>query len=259
MFSIVSGRGAFSASTRIFSTNVVRSIGSTSVAAYPPTKKSTTAKKISPVASLKLQLKKEKEKLSKLNAKLKAKEATLKTKQKERAADVKAKAAVKAKEAQIKQLQAQVIRKATKSIRGISPLNAFIKETTGGSLTDKISSWKTLASDERSTWQEKADELNAKTEQLFKPKPKSVASGYQKFLAEEHAKDKYKDLPFGERSKQIAESWRLLSSEAKKQYNAPAAEQQKAKEAHELWVKSRLDAYLKHKATKKEVAAFESK
>lgn len=260
MISINCAKGALSTSMRAFVFASVRTMGTSAVLAYPLTKTASSTKTTTAaVTSLKGQLKKEKEKLTKLNSKLKAKESALKTKQKERAADAKAKAAAKAKQVQTKQIKAQVVRKATKTIRGISPLNAFIKETTGGTLTDKISNWKTLANDERTIWKEKADEINAKTEQVFKPKPKSIASGYQNFLAEEHSKDRYRDLAFGDKSKQIAESWRQLSEEAKKQYNTPADVQKKAKEAYDAWVQSRVDAYLKHKATKKEIAAFESK
>lgn len=199
--------------------------------------------------TLKAKLTKEKKVLSDLQKRLKKKEAQNLKKQKQRKQLEKAKTAkaaekLKLQKAKKKEADAEkaLVKKATQNFRKITALNAFVKEKVNKDVTLKsaMEEWNQLSVDEKESFQEKADEINAQRDELFKPKPRRPTSSYALFL-----KLNYPSAPvdFASASREVLAKWKELPEEEKLKYAISDEEKAQYQKAIKAWTEERVKAY----------------
>lgn len=233
------------APVRSFSTTVVPGLLASSLllATKTPkdaTKKTTKAKKPnqSPekakLRTLKTQLKKEKLELSKLRTQFTAANKKLKALEQSRRA---------------KAQEKEKLAKALADVKAISSFNVFIKEnvTLSNKLEDVSKQWQHLAADERDKYRVKAEQINAKLKETFRPKPTRPPSSFANYIKQNFVSDG----TFGNHIKGFSEQWNLLSPEEKAKYAPSEAAKEEFNRALEAWKAERIEQYEKGLTRKK--------
>jgi hypothetical protein len=180
----------------------------------------------------------------KLKKKLASEKAKLKKIQKD--LDAKTKKFTKSAKERKAALEKKELAAATKPHKAIHGYTFYFK-TVGGNLKETSQKWNSLSQSEKETWHARAREYNEQIQQLYPPKPKAPASGYNKFLKEQYYND---GSTFGEISKQIAKKWNQLTAEEKSQYSSSQGEKDAYAEAVKKWTGDRLKTYQQQKAAK---------
>lgn len=231
--------------TRQFSSASTLRLQVTSINQYPTSKDE--------IKTLKAKLTKEKKVLSDLQKRLKKKEAQnakkekerkLKHQQQEKAKTAKQLEKLKLQRAKQKEIESEkvLIKKATQNFRKITALNAFVKETVTKDvpLKSAMETWNQLSADEKQKFQDKADVINEKRDEIFKPKPRRPASSYAEFL-----KLNYPPVPldFTSASKEVNSKWKTLPESEKAKYGASAEERAEYKKVLKAWTDERVKAY----------------
>lgn len=202
------------------------------------------------LASLKARLAKEKTTYAALKKKYDIANKKNKEKQKTQQLKDKAKLALektKAKKAlaETKKKEDKLIAKAIKPFRKLSGYNYFIKEKTVGKngLSEVSSIWKTLAHDEKESYQEKAAKFNDEMLKIFVPRPKSPPTSYASFVKENYPND---GGDFKQINKDLAYEWKLLPVEEKQRYEPSPSSKQEYVVKLQQWKQNRIEAFKKH-------------
>jgi len=179
-----------------------------------------------------------------LKKKLNLEKAKLKKIQKD--LDTKTKQFTKSARERKAALEKKELAAATKPHKAIHGYTFYFK-TVGGNLKETSQKWNSLSESEKETWHARAREYNEQILQLYPPKPKAPASGYNKFLKEQYYND---GSSFGDISKQIARKWSQLTPEEKSHYSSSQAEKDAYAEALKKWTSDRLKTYQQQKAAR---------
>lgn len=182
-------------------TNTVRSLSSSVVLSA---KKDPHKEKL---ASLKAQLKKEKDTYKTLKEKL--------AKEQKKVTDGKKKEKAKQAAAKEKAKNAKLLKQAFKNPRALSPFNMYVKGKGGVKLEEAVNSWKQLAEDEKVEFQELADKYNEELKATYAPKPKAPAFGFAAYVKRNFMSD---GRAVAEILKELAVEWKGLPDSQKSAY-----------------------------------------
>lgn len=190
---------------------------------------------------LKQVLKKEKEIYKKLKQDIVKIETKLKTQKK--------KEKLKEQTAKDKLKHKKLLEKAFKSYSRLSGMNVFVKEFVSqgkGPLSEASKNWSYLSQDEKESYNDKANDYNEEQLQIYKPKPKGIASGVSAFVKENYV---YDGRPSTEIIKDLSAAFKNLPPSEKSKYLASEEDKKKHQEDLKQWKLERIDLYNKENGT----------
>ncbi|CAH6721029.1 hypothetical protein CLIB1444_05S01992 [[Candida] jaroonii] len=186
-------------------------------------------------------LKKEKEIYKKIKQDIAKVEAKLKTQKK--------KEKLKEQTAKDKLKHKKLLDKAFKSYSRLSGMNVFVKEFISqgkGPLSEASKNWSYLTEGEKESYNEKANDYNEAQLQIYKPKPKGIASGVSAFVKENYV---YDGRPSTEIIKDLSAAFKNLPPSEKSKYLASEEDKKKHQEDLKQWKLERVDLYNKEHGT----------
>lgn len=160
-----------------------------------------------------------------------------KLKKEQQAYDVKAKEAYK-----------KLVAEASKPLRRMPAIAAYVKENSGSGATLKELSqrWAVLTEGEKEPYQDIANKVYEEKLKIYTPEPKSPPNAYAAYMKENYPEGE----SFADASKQVAAQWKAMSEEAKAQYKPSAEELENYAAEHKKWLENRIQLYLESKARK---------
>lgn len=151
-------------------------------------------------------------------------------------------------DAKAKDAYKKLVREASKPLRKMPAIAAFVKENSGAgaSLKELSQRWAVLTEEEKQPYQDIANNIYQEKLKIYTPEPKSPPNAYAAYMKENYPEGE----SFADASKQIATQWKAMSEDAKAQYKPSAAELEKYATEHKKWLDNRIQLYLDSKAKK---------